>query len=66
MIFNTLTCSKQFSPLKVVSSVLLNSDFISVSKTEEEDWAVLKTMLSAKIGTELQNNNKIFENKEKT
>ena len=44
-----------------VSSVLLNSEFISVSKNDEEDWSVLKTILSAKIGSVLQSKEKIFE-----
>ena len=48
-----------------VTTVLINSDFISVSKKESEDWAVLKTILSAKIGTALQKKDKIFEKKEK-
>ena len=46
-----------------VTTVLINSDFISVSKKESEDWAVLKTILSAKIGTALQEKDKIFEKK---
>ena len=50
--------------IKGISSVLLNSEFISVSKDEEEDWAVLKTMLSAKIGSALQKKDKILEKKE--
>ena len=44
-----------------VSSVLLNSEFISVSKNDEEDWSVLKTILSAKIGSVLQSKENIFE-----
>ncbi|MDC3057365.1 NifU family protein [Alphaproteobacteria bacterium] len=48
-----------------VTTVLINSDFISVSKKESEDWAGLKTILSAKIGSALQENDKIFEKKEK-
>ena len=50
--------------IKGISSVLLNSEFISVSKNEEEDWAVLKTMLSAKIGSALQKKDKILAKKE--
>ena len=50
--------------IKGISSVLLNSEFISVSKNEEEDWAVLKTILSAKIGSALQKKDKILEKKE--
>ena len=50
--------------IKGISSVLLNSEFISVSKNEEEDWTVLKTMLSAKIGSALQKKDKILEKKE--
>ncbi len=48
-----------------VTTVLINSDFISVSKNESVDWAVLKTILSAKIGSALQKKDKIFESKEK-
>ena len=48
-----------------VTTVLINSDFISVSKKESEDWAGLKTILSAKIGSALQEKDKIFEKKEK-
>ena len=44
--------------------MLLNSEFISVSKNEEEDWTVLKTMLSAKIGSALQKKDKILAKKE--
>ena len=47
-----------------INSVLLNAEFISVSKNEKEDWAVLKTMLSAKIGSALQKNDKVFEKKQ--
>ena len=50
--------------IKGISSVLLNSEFISVSKNEGEDWAVLKTMLSAKIGSALQKKDKILAQKE--
>tara|TARA_B100001989_G_scaffold61776_1_gene41508 strand:- start:1019 stop:1567 length:549 start_codon:yes stop_codon:yes gene_type:complete len=50
--------------IKGISSVLLNSEFISVSKNEEEDWTVLKTMLSAKIGSALQKKDKILAKKE--
>ena len=50
--------------IKGISSALLNSEFISVSKNEEEDWAVLKTMLSAKIGSALQKKDKILAKKE--
>ena len=50
--------------IKGISSVLLNSEFISVSKNEGEDWAVLKTMLSAKIGSALQKKDKILAKKE--
>ena len=50
--------------IKGISSVLLNSEFISVSKNEEEDWGVLKTMLSAKIGSALQKKDKILAKKE--
>ncbi len=48
-----------------VSSVLLNSEFISISKTDEEDWSVLKTILSAKIGSSLQSKDKVFDKIEK-
>ena len=50
--------------IKGISSVLLNSEFISVSKNEEEDWTVLKTMLYAKIGSALQKKDKILAKKE--
>ncbi len=55
---------KTIFSIEGISSVLLNSDFISVSKTEAEDWAALKTILSAKIGSALQKKDKIFEKKE--
>ena len=42
---------KTIFSIKGVTTVLINSDFISVSKKESEDWAVLKTILSAKIGS---------------
>ena len=47
-----------------VTTVLINSDFISVSKKESEDWAGLKTILSAKIGSALQEKDKIFDTPE--
>ena len=52
---------KTIFSIKGITSVLLNADFISVSKTDEEDWSVLKTILSAKIGAALQKKDKIFE-----
>ena len=57
---------KTIFSVKGVTNVLINSDFISVSKEESEDWAVLKTILSAKIGSALQKKDKIFEKKEKS
>ena len=45
-----------------VVNVLLNSEFISVSKKENEEWNVLKTILTAKIGTALQKKDAIFNN----
>ena len=56
---------KTIFSIEGVTTVLINSDFISVSKKESEDWAVLKTILSAKIGSALQKKDKIFEKKEK-
>ena len=56
---------KTIFSIKGVTSVLINANFISVSKTEEEDWDVLKTILSAKIGSALQKTDKIFAQKEK-
>ena len=56
---------KTIFSVKGVTTVLINSDFISVSKKESEDWAALKTILSAKIGSALQKKDKIFEKKEK-
>ena len=52
--------------VKGVTSVLLNSEFISISKSEEEDWAVLKTILTAKIGTILQQKDKLFDKTKNT
>ena len=57
---------KTIFSIKGITSVLLNADFISVSKTDEEDWSVLKTILSAKIGAALQKKDKIFDKKEST
>ena len=37
---------------------------ITYFKSEDEDWKVLKTILTAKIGAALQKKDKLFENKE--
>ena len=55
---------KTIFSIQGVTNVLLNSEFISVSKSEDEDWKVLKTILTAKIGAALQKKDKLFENKE--
>ncbi len=47
-----------------VKSVLLNSNFISVSKSNDEEWKVLKTILTAKIGTALQKKDILFGGEE--
>mgnify|MGYP001496904894 CR=1 FL=1 len=52
---------REIFAIQGVKSVLLNSQFIAVSKTEKEEWGVLKTMLTAKIGTALQNDKKPFD-----
>ena len=65
IIFKILYLLKTIFSVEGVTTVLINSDFISVSKKESEDWAVLKTILSAKIGTALQKKDKIFEKKRK-
>ena len=57
---------KTIFSIQGVTNVLLNSEFISVSKSEEEDWKVLKTILTAKIGTALQKKDSLFENKDQT
>ena len=44
-----------------MESVLLNADFISISKSNEEDWQALKTILTAKIGTSLQKSISLFK-----
>ena len=56
---------KTIFSIEGVTNVLLNSDFISVSKSEKEDWNVLKTILTAKIGTALQSKDSLFENENK-
>ncbi|MEC8100289.1 MAG: NifU family protein [Pseudomonadota bacterium] len=53
---------KTIFSVKGVTSVLLNAEFISVSKLDEEDWNVLKTILSAKIGSSLKKKDSLFEN----
>jgi len=54
---------KTIFSIQGITSVLLNSEFISVSKSEDEDWKVLKTILTAKIGAALQKKDRLFENK---
>ncbi len=56
---------KTIFSIEGVTNVLLNSEFISVSKSEKEDWNVLKTILTAKIGTALQNKDSLFGNDNK-
>ncbi|MBF95961.1 MAG: Fe/S biogenesis protein NfuA [Alphaproteobacteria bacterium MarineAlpha9_Bin4] len=54
---------KTIFAIQGVTDVLLNAEFISISKSEKEDWKVLKTILTAKIGTVLQKKNIPFEEK---
>ena len=48
MIMNNSIYSRQFFPVKGVVSVLLNAEFISVSKTDEEDWTCVKNYIISK------------------
>ena len=56
---------KEIFSVSGVVSVLLNADFISISKSEEEDWQALKTILTAKIGTSLQKSISLFKSEAK-
>ena len=51
-----------------VESILIDSGFISVTKDNSSSWAVLRTILTSKIGTFLEKNNYVIDltfNKEK-
>ena len=57
---------KKIFSYSVGSEVYVIRYTLSFSKTDEEDWSVLKTILSAKIGAALQKKDKIFDKKEST
>ena len=40
-----------------VESVLIDVDFISVTKSDEASWEILRTILTTKIGSFLEKNN---------
>jgi Fe-S cluster biogenesis protein NfuA len=40
-----------------VESVLLDTEFLSITKSDEASWDILRTILSSKIGSFLENNN---------
>ena len=44
-----------------VESILIDSDFISVTKDISSSWAVLRTILTSKIGAFLEKNNYVID-----
>ena len=49
-----------------VKSILLDKDFISVTKYEDASWDFLRTIITSKIGSFLENNNYLIEFKKET
>ena len=51
--------AQEIFKLEGIKSILLDNDFISITKNEKESWDYLKTIITSKVGSFLENNKEI-------